>query len=98
MITDRDITIRATAAGQEPTRTRVREVMSPTVVYCFEDQDVQQVADMMRENQIRRLVVLDRDKRMVGIVSLGDVAVAAGDDRLSGRTLHEVSQPAAPDR
>ena len=75
MLTDRDITIRATAEGRDPNTTRVREVMTPDVVYCFEDQDVVEAARMMEERQIRRLVILNRDKRLVGIVSLGDLAV-----------------------
>src|SRR5437870_1657063 len=93
MITDRDITVRATAAGSDPSGTRVSDVMTPGVVYCFEDQDVQEAARLMEENQIRRLVVLSRDKRLVGIVSLGDLAVETGDEHLTGKTLEKVSEP-----
>src|SRR5690348_6224788 len=75
MLTDRDIAIRAVAEGHDPGACRVRDVMTPDVVYCFEDQSVEEAERLMREQQIRRLVVLDRDKRMVGIVSLGDLAV-----------------------
>src|SRR5438046_4099256 len=82
MLTDRDITVRATAEGRDPNSTRVREVMSPDVVYCFEDQDVQDAARVMEDRQIRRLVVLNRDKRLVGIVSLGDLAVHTEDEEL----------------
>src|SRR5262245_54720369 len=77
MITDREITVRATASASNPRETPVREAMTPNVVFCFEDQDVDDAAKLMKENQIRRLVVLNRDKRMVGIVSLGDIAVKA---------------------
>ena len=98
MVTDRDIAVRAVAEGWDPTAKRVRDVMSEEVVYCFEDQAVEDAARLMRENQIRRLVVLNRDKRLVGIVSLGDLAVETGDEELAGRTLEEVSEPAVPIR
>jgi CBS domain-containing protein len=96
MVTDRDITVRAVAEGCDPKTTRVKEVMTPDIVYCFEDQDVSEAARRMEENQVRRLVVLNRDKRLVGIVSLGDLAVETGDERLAGQTLERVSQPARP--
>jgi CBS domain-containing protein len=67
--------------------------MTPDIVYCFEDQNVEDAARLMKDNQIRRLVVLNRDKRLVGIVSLGDLAVQTGDDRLAGQTLERVSEP-----
>jgi CBS domain-containing protein len=98
MLTDRDITVRATAAGLDPKTTRVRDVMTDEVLYCFEDQNTDEAARIMAEQQIRRLVILNRDKRLVGIVSLGDVAVQTGDDRLSGEVLERVSEPARPDR
>ena len=93
MITDRDITVRATAEGLPPRLGQVRDVLTPEVVYCFEDQDVEEAARLMKELQIRRLVVLDRDKRLVGIVSLGDLAVETGDKRLAGERLEHVSLP-----
>jgi CBS domain-containing protein len=98
MITDRDITVRATAAACDPCATCVQDVMTPEVVYVFEDQDVVEAARLMEDKQVRRLVVLNRDKRLVGIVALGDLAVKAGDDRLSGEALEQVSEPAAPRR
>lgn len=98
MLTDRDITVRATAAGQDPARTAVREVMTTDVVYCFEDQDVKEGERLMQDKQIRRLLVLDRDKRLVGIVSLGDLAVDADDPKRAGKTLERISEPAKPDR
>jgi CBS domain-containing protein len=97
MITDRDITIRCTADGGHPSKSRVRDAMTPDVVFCFEDQDIAEAADTMRTRQIRRLVVLDRNKRMVGIVSLGDLATEARDDHLSGETLESISQPGEAD-
>jgi CBS domain-containing protein len=96
IITDRDITIRATAGCCDPAGTCVSDVMTPGIIYVFEDQDVTEAAHLMEENQIRRLVVLNQDKRLVGIVSLGDLAVKAGDDELSGEALELVSEPAMP--
>lgn len=96
MLTDRDITVRATAEGEDPTVIRVRDVMTPEVVYCFEDDLVSEAARVMQEKQVRRLVVLDRDRRLVGIVSLGDLAVETGDEELAGQTLGEVSERARP--
>jgi len=98
VITDRDITVRATAEGEHPWTTHVREIMTPEVIYCFEDQDVAEAACIMKEKQVRRLIVLNRDKRMVGIVSLGDLAVDTGDEVIAGNTLEGVSMPAQPRR
>ena len=94
ILTDRDITIRAVAEGRDPKSTTVREVMSPDVFYCFEDQEVAEAARLMKDQQIRRVLILDRQKRLVGIVSLGDLAIEAGDDKLSGSTLEAISEPA----
>jgi len=98
MVTDRDIAVRAVAEGKDPRSTRVREVMSDGVNYCFEDDDVANAARVMKDKQVRRLVVLDRDKRLVGIVSVGDLAVETGDDKLAGDTLQAVSLPNRPNR
>jgi CBS domain-containing protein len=92
ILTDRDITVRATAEGEDPTAIRVRDIMTPEVVWCFEDDLVSEAARVMQEKQVRRLLVLDRDKRLVGIVSLGDLAVETGDDELAGQTLGQVSE------
>jgi CBS domain-containing protein len=98
MITDRDITIRATADGRDPAQTRVAEAMTPDIVYCYDDQDVKDVAELMEERQIRRLPIISRDKKLVGIVSLGDLAVDTGKKKLAGQTLTEISKPARPER
>ncbi len=98
MLTDRDIVLRAVAEGRDPRSTRVRDAMSEGINYVFEDDDVKEAARQMKDKQIRRLVVLNRDKRMVGIVSLGDLAVETGDKQLSGQTLEKVSQPGAARR
>jgi len=94
MITDRDITVRSSAEGESPAEIKVSDIMTPEVVYCFEDDDVAEASRLMKEKQIRRLVVLNRDKRLVGIISLGDLATEMGDERQAGRTLEKVSQPA----
>lgn len=91
-LTDRDITIRATAEGNDPRVTRVSEVMSSDVCYCYEDDDVNVVARIMRDRQIRRMPVLDRGKNLVGIVSLGDIALYA-DQSTAGNALEGISQP-----
>jgi CBS domain-containing protein len=98
MITDRDIAVRAVADGLDPSTARARDVMTPKVIYCYEDQEISDAAHMMEQNQIRRLVVLNHDKRLVGILSLGDLAVDTGDDQLAGHTLEAVSEPAVPHR
>jgi len=98
MVTDRDITIRATAEGKDPAGCKVRDVMTPDVVYCFEDQDVKDAADAMSAHQIRRLLVLDADKKLVGIVAMADLAVDAGREARPADTLRQVSEPAEPRR
>lgn len=90
MITDRDIAVRAIADGKGPD-TRVREVMSKSVRYCFEDEDIEDVSEQMADHKIRRLPVLNRDKRLVGIISLGDVSLSDGIS--SGEALADISQP-----
>ena len=91
MITDRDIAIRAVAKDLPPD-TPIREVMSKEVLYCFLDEDVEHVADNMGEQQVRRLPVLDREKRLVGIVSLGDLATNAK-PKTSGQAIAAISRP-----
>src|SRR5262245_24669684 len=90
MVTDRDITLRAVAEGLNPKTTKVHQVMSRDLICCYEDQDVEVAARLMESQQIRRLLVLNRDKKLVGIVSLGDLAVAADSPRRAGEILHEV--------
>ena len=74
VITDRDLAIRAVAKGADAAGTRVREVMTDEVTWCFEDEDVDRTAKLMKENDIRRVVVVSRDKKLVGVVALGDLA------------------------
>ena len=94
MITDRDITVRAIAEGWDPWTTSVREIMTPDAVCCFEHQQVTEAARLMKDRQVRRVMVLDRRQRLVGVISLGDVAVGPADDVLAGQTLEKVSEPA----
>jgi CBS domain-containing protein len=98
VLTDRDITIRATADGRDPAKTKVSEVMSTDLAYCLEDQEVEEAVSVMEARQIRRLPVINQDKRLIGIVSLADIAVHVGDRDLSGETLEEISAPAEPKR
>jgi CBS-domain-containing membrane protein len=72
--------------------------MSTDVAYCFEDQEIEEAMSLMEARQIRRLPILSREKRLIGIVSLGDLAVHAGQNELLGDTLKEVSRPALPRR
>jgi CBS domain-containing protein len=93
MITDRDITVRATAEGRDAKTTRVRDVLSPDLVSVFEDQDVAEAERLMQEKQIRRLPVLSRNnKTLVGIVALADVAAEGGKKEVA-RTVQAVSKP-----
>jgi CBS domain-containing protein len=98
VLTDRDITIRATAHGRDPAKTKVSEVMTTDLAYGLEDQEVEEAVSVMEARQIRRLPVVNLDKRLVGIVSLADIAVHVGDRDLSGETLEEISAPAEPKR
>jgi CBS domain-containing protein len=94
MISDRDIALRAVGAGRGA-ETRVRDIMTRDVKYCYDDREVEDVAENMAQQQLRRMPVLDRGKRLVGIVSLADIALER-DAGLSGATLRGVSQPGGP--
>jgi len=91
MITDRDIAVRGIAEGKGPDA-MVRDVMSPEIKYCFEDEPVSHVADNMSKLQVRRLPVMNHDKRLVGIVSLADFAKEAP-PRKTAQALHGISKP-----
>jgi len=97
MLTDRDITIRAAAQGWDPKTTKVQDTMTKEVVWCFDDQDAEDAARLMQERQIRRLLIMNHDERLVGIVSLGDL-VTEGARKQAGETLRAVSEPSAPRR
>jgi CBS domain-containing protein len=91
MITDRDIAVRAVAQSMRP-ETAVRDIMSNEVLYCFEDQDLEDVADNMSEEKVRRMPVVNRDKRLVGMLSLADIALAEEADT-TGRAVADISEP-----
>lgn len=94
IITDRDITIRAAADGLDPKQTTVSSVMShESLVYCYEDEDVAEVARAMSDHQVRRVPVLDHGKRLVGVISLGDLATLTRDAELTADVLDNVSEP-----
>lgn len=97
MITDRDIAIRAVAASRIPGTTKVREVMSPGSINVFDDQSVDEAVEIMERHQIRRAPVVNRANRLVGIVSLGDIAVDAS-TAVCGEVLKRMSEPAEPVR
>ena len=92
MITDRDIVVRALARGKSPD-TKIKEVMSTEIKYCFEEDDLNNVARNMGDLQIRRLPVVDKNKNLVGIVSLGDIAVT--DEVPAAGALSEISERAS---
>jgi CBS domain-containing protein len=94
MLTDRDIVVRAVADGQDPMTTTVADAMTANLIYCTEDQDVREVARLMEQHQVRRLVVVDRDRALTGIVSLGDIVLTTGDEQLAGEALERISEPA----
>jgi len=94
MLTDRDIAVRAVAAGKGPD-TPVREIMTRDVKYCFDDEDCEHVAKNMADIRVRRLPVVNRDKRLVGIVSLGDIALSEG-KQVAGEAVTGVSQHGGP--
>ncbi len=91
MVTDRDIAVRGIAQGKGPD-TKVSEVMSAEVLYCFEDQEIDDVLRNMGDIQVRRLPVLDKAKRLVGIISLADLA-ANGQAGRAGDTLGDIARP-----
>lgn len=92
MITDRDIAVRAVAEGYHPQSDTVRAVMTAKTYYCFEDQNVSEICDNMAYIKVRRLPVVDRKKRLVGIVSISDLARACGKAQL-GETIRQITNP-----
>ena len=98
LVTDRDIVIRGLAEGLDPGSTQVKDIISSEVVYCYDDDSVEDAARLMEDNQIRRLIVVNHDQTPVGIVSIGDIAVKSGQEELAGEILERISEPAAPVR
>jgi CBS domain-containing protein len=96
MLTDRDIVVRCVASACDPETTAAREAMSPGILYVFADQSLEEASDVMEKKQVRRLAVLNRQKRLVGVISLGDIAIASN-PAFSGSALRDISEPAHPD-
>ena len=97
MVTDRDIAVRGVAQGRAPESTPLREVMSGDPLWCFEDEPLEQAIEQMREAQVRRLPVVDRERHLVGILSLGDVSATASTADVA-EALACISEPSEPDR
>lgn len=97
IVTDRDIVIRCVADGHDARQCLVRDVMSADVVCVGEGESIEHVVRLMEKHQIRRAPVVNRERKLVGIISIGDIAVGAGPE-LSGEALKDISQPAEPVR
>jgi len=97
VITDRDITVRATAKGVDPAAITVKEIMTPKVYWTFENETVKKAASIMEKKKVRRLIVLSQDKLLAGIISLGDIAQYVTGSTAC-RILREISNPAQPRR
>ena len=91
VLTDRDIVLRAVSERLRPEMTRVREVMTPKAISCYEDENISEASLLMEKNLVHRLIVLDRNERFVGIVSLSDLAAKAKSEKLSGHVLGKLS-------
>ena len=91
-VTDRDIVVRTVAARADPSLRTVFDAMTADVVACHADDSIEEAAERMAERQVRRLVVLDRDQKLVGVVSLGDLSTRTHDERVSAATLEAVSE------
>jgi CBS domain-containing protein len=91
-VTDRDIVIRGIAGGRDLNSIKTREIMSKEVHWCFENDDIKDVAGKMRDKEVRRMLLLDQNKRLVGVVSIGDLAKV--EEQESGKTLKDISEAA----
>lgn len=95
VVTDRDICVRGVARALNPVTTPVRNIMTQKVLYCFENDEIKLVAKRMEAAQIRRMVVLNSKKRLVGVLSMADIATKTHDEYLSGEILDFISRKAA---
>ena len=101
VVTDRDMAIRLVAEGHDPARTKVSDIMTPGVSYCFDNQSVEEAVMLMEAQQIRRLPILNRDKQLVGMLSLGDLALrteGTEDEDLADEALKDISEPSELNR
>ncbi len=91
-VTDRDIVIRAIAEGKDINSCKAMDIMTKDVVYCFEDDNIKNVAQKMRDKEVRRILILNSEKRLTGVVSLGDLSKV--EEKESGKTLRDISEAA----
>jgi CBS domain-containing protein len=101
VVTDRDMAIRLVAEGYDPARTKVSDIMTPGVSYCFDDQSVEEAVTLMEAEQIRRLPIFNHEKQLVGMLSLGDIALrteGTEDEDLADEALRDISEPSEPNR
>ena len=91
VVTDRDIAVRGVAPGLDPIHSKTSDIMTTEVVWCFEDEDVDEAARIMGDREIRRIVVLDRNRSLTGIFSLADLAYRTQDERLTAEVMEQVS-------
>jgi CBS domain-containing protein len=91
-VTDRDIVIRGLAGGKDINRQKSSDIMTQNVFWCYEDQDVKEVAEQMRDKDVRRMLILNKGKRLVGIVSIGDISKV--EEKETGKTLKDISEAA----
>jgi CBS domain-containing protein len=91
-VTDRDIVIRGVADGVDVNTSKAQDLMSREIIYVFEDDDLKTVAERMREKEVRRILILDKTKRLVGVVSIGDIAKV--EEKVSGKTLRDIAEAA----
>ncbi|MBD3378975.1 MAG: CBS domain-containing protein [Candidatus Omnitrophica bacterium] len=97
MLTDRDIVVRSTANGDDPKDAKVKDVMSTEVQSCYDDEELDAVAEQMKAKKVRRIPVITRENSLAGMVSLGDIA-DRGNSSLAEETLEKVSEPSEPER
>ncbi len=101
VVTDRDMALRLVAEGCDPARTKVSDIMTPGVSYCFDDQPVEEAVILMEAEQIRRLPIFNHEKQLVGMLSLGDLALrteGTEDEALADEALKDISEPSKPNR
>ncbi len=91
-VTDRDIVVRGCAGGQDITTCKASDIMTKGVFWCFEDQDIKDVAKRMREKDVRRMLILNESKRLVGVVSIGDISKV--EEKETGKTLKDITEAA----
>lgn len=98
LITDRDIVVRAVAEKRNPSETQVKDTITPTLVCCQDNDNIENAVQLMQDKQVRRLIVCNANKEPVGVLSLGDVAAKTKQDELAGQALESISEPAVPTR